>query len=711
MRIYEFAKQHNMQSQDVKQVLDQLGIIYKTHSSAIPKERMSEVESALKGKKVSPVKKAKSKAKGVTPKAAASKKKKPAKEKSSSKVKEEPEEISPDEVSEEDSKQERLHDFVSEDLETQIEKLEDTYSEGPSTWRKSPKHHSSKTEKENEAEVADGSSDQPPSGSEEGIEVWEGMTVKELAQVIDIPSSEILKKLFLYGVMSSINKALDKATIAIVTEEFNIATRLREETDDMQVVAIKKKILDPDEVLETRPPVVTIMGHVNHGKTTLLDMLRKSRVAEGESGGITQHIGAYMVEHHGSPICFLDTPGHAAFTNMRAMGANVTDIVILVVAANDGVQPQTLESIQHAKEAEVPIIIAINKMDAEGANIDKVKSDLAENDLTPEDWGGDYLCVPISALKGEGIEQLLDAINLQAELLELKANPAGKSFGIVLESCKTDNMGPIVTVLVKSGTFKIGDPLASGHVSGKIRRMENDLGQMVKEARPSRPVRIFGFADVPDTSGMVRVFNSDKDARESAGLQADKRRNKSLFRKDIVTIDNLYSSIQAESKKDFKIILKTDVVGSLTALNHMFSSIPSGKIVLKILQSGTGAITESDVNLAHAYGAVIFAFRTKVGSSIQSLARDQHVTIKQYDVIYHAYDDVTKAMEGLLDFEYIENEIGTTEVKQLFKIGKLGMIAGCLVTSGKVTREAHCHVRRQGELLPNECKPVFVETL
>ena len=642
MRIYELAKQKNCSNDDIKKILDELHVSYKSHSSSIPEETLKEVLARLEPKsgkakvKTTSVsapsaekapdkkedkpkpkedkkeekaekeekKKTDKTEKNAAPAPAASKKKIEKKSASSAAdetplesvktttpvkpqaaingfpdssktaigatpetlpeplkegpspaalttlvVATEPEKLTPVPPKSALAPSPLLND-LPEEIEEEIESYEEAYEEEVYEEKTAAKKKVHKTDRakgsqkqtEPEIQTEPGAADSVVLNIDPKtpIVVQNGVTVKDLADTSGIPASEIIKKLFLLGMMASINQSLDKDTILIVADEFKVPIEVKTSAPEPAPVAVEEPtpVLE-EEMLETRPPVVTIMGHVDHGKTTLLDAIRKSKIVDQESGGITQHIGAYLVPHGNGHICFIDTPGHAAFSSMRSMGANVTDIVVLVVSAADGVQPQTIESIRHAKEAEVLIIVAINKMDANGANPDRVKSQLAEQGLNPEDWGGDTLCVGVSAIKGEGIQALLDAIHLQAELLELKANPKGKAFAIVLESCQTDSMGPMVTVLVKNGLFRVGDALACGHVSGKIKRMENDLGQVVLVAKPSYPVRVFGFSGVPDTGSRVRVFHSDKEAKESARVESEHRRHNTLKKKEAITVDNL----------------------------------------------------------------------------------------------------------------------------------------------------------------------------
>lgn len=763
MRIYELAKELNVTSQDVKDALDKLKITYKTHSSAIPDESLETIkkmlvpakavtQSSKKDKKSSdsvtekpePVK-AESKAKSS--KSAAKKKAEPKKVVSEAADREGKESVkttaekktaepsllassandesgtSPETVNSDlngDSEAEGSSTSLvvdaddaslSKEVNEVLEDYEDYYStikmeeEERLVKKKASKSHGQKSTKKEDVDAdkanVDGFQD---SGLalhfDAPVVVSPDASVKEFSETTGIPVGEVIKKLFLLGVTASINQNLDKDTILILADEFKIPLKMEEpalvkadQEEEFQFVEAEADTLEP------RAPVVTIMGHVDHGKTTLLDTLRKSRVAESESGGITQHIGAYVVTHNDFKITFIDTPGHQAFSSMRQMGANITDIVVIVVSAVDGIKPQTREAINHAKEAEVPLIVAINKIDVDGANPDKIKSEFAEIGLTPEEWGGETLFVQISALKNLGLDDLLEAIKLQTEILELKANSKGKAFGIVLESCNTDKMGALVTVLVKNGTFKTGMPLVCGHVHGKVRRMEDDQGQVIREAYPSTPVRIFGFSDVPEVGARVKVLTSEKEAREIASEEASKLRKVTLNKKEKVTLENIYSSIHSELKKDYKAVLKTDVVGSLRAISGMLESIPSEKVVLKIIHSATGPVTENDIMMAHANKAMVFAFRAKVTNQAISCAKQYGVKIKEYDIIYRLYEDVQRAMEGLLDKEYSENALGVCQVKKVFKIGKQGSIAGCLVTDGKVLKDAYCRIRRNGELL------------
>ncbi len=732
MRIYELAKKHNCSSKEIQTVLDELKITYKTHSSSIPEESLTVVEEKLTRLLAMGT----SAVSAPSPVVHAAKKENPAKKAAPAddsrpkKHEKKSVETAPKAKSKKDTLPPPTHKVATEEspdaktfAETTLEELpeenvdiekyekvfEEIFEEEQYIKRKTTKTKFSPKTKDGETDAVTDTQNVNAAGfvpeTKEPIIVTDGVTVKELAEATNIPASEIIKKLFLLGMIASINQSLDKDTILIVADEFKIHMEVKAPEQEL-LKKITEKTQDPveqtEEALEVRAPVVTIMGHVDHGKTTLLDTIRKTKIVDTEAGGITQHIGAYMVQHKGSKICFIDTPGHAAFTSMRAMGANVTDIVVLVVSANDGIQPQTIESISHAREAQVPIIVAINKIDLPYVNPDKIKSDLAPYNITPEEWGGDNLFIAVSALTGQGIDELLDAINLQAEVLELKANPKGKPFGIILESCQTNQLGPVATVLVKNGVISTGDPVVCGHIYGKIRRMENDRGEQVEKATPSMPVKVYGFSDVPEVAAKVKVYPSDREAKEVAKKEEESRRRNMLNKRDVITLDNLYSSLQNETKKEFKIVLKADFQGSIAALNSLLLSITSEKVKLKIIHAATGAVTDTDVSLAQAYGAIIFAFNVRVSPSAQTLAKRLNVKIPEYQVIYKLYEDVVKAMEGLLDFETVEKPIGACEVKKIFKISKVGAIAGSLVIEGKILKSAYGRIKRSGQRLSEQ---------
>lgn len=519
-------------------------------------------------------------------------------------------------------------------------------------------------------------------------------TVGNFAKLLRKEAAEVIKKLIANGIMATINQEIDVDTMMIIGEEFGVTVRFKEVVDESNFELLEE--VDDEKDLQERPPVVTIMGHVDHGKTTLLDKIRQSKVTEKEAGGITQHIGAYQVEVDDKKITFLDTPGHAAFTTMRARGAKVTDITILVVAADDGVMPQTIEAINHAKAAECPIIVAVNKMDKPEANPDRVKQQLTEYGLVPEEWGGDTIFVPVSALKGDGIDELLEMILLVAEVQEYKANPNKRARGVVIESELDKGRGVVATILVQNGTLNIGDAVVVGNSFGKIRAMVNDRGRRVKVAPPSMPVEILGLQDLPSAGDPFMVFDDEKKARSIAEQRAMKAKEVERGAKSRVTLDDLFKQIQEGDIKELNVIIKADVHGSAEAMKNSLEKIDVEGARVKIIHSGVGAITKSDIILAAASNAVIVGFNVRPEPLARELAEEEKVDIRLHRVIYNAIEEIETAMKGLLDPEYKEKVIGTAEVRQIFKVSKVGTIAGCYVTEGKVTRDAGVRLIRDG---------------
>lgn len=529
------------------------------------------------------------------------------------------------------------------------------------------------------------------------LEITGPLTVGELAKRLRREASEVIKKLMGLGVLATINQEIDVDTITLVSEEFGVTVDYKEEVDQAAFEEIEET--DAPEDLKERPPVVTIMGHVDHGKTTLLDKIRHTNVTATEAGGITQHIGAYQVEANGKKITFLDTPGHEAFTTMRARGAQVTDITVLVVAADDGVMPQTVEAINHAKAADVPIIVAMNKIDKPEANPDRVKQQLVEHGLVPEEWGGETIYVPVSALKGDGIDDLLEMILLVAEVQELKANPNKRARGVVIEAELDKNRGPVATVLVQNGTLKVGDALVAGNYFGKVRAMINDRGRRVKEAGPSTPVEILGLSDVPNAGDPFMVFEDEKQARSIADIRAERQRQKELKAQTRITLDDLYKQIQEGEVKELNIIIKGDVQGSVEALRGGLEKIDVEGVRVKIIHSGVGAITESDIILASASNAIVIGFNVRPEPNARAMAEQEKVDMRLHRVIYDVIEEIESAMKGMLDPEYREKVVGTAEVRQIFKVSKVGTIAGCYVTSGKVVRDGKARLIRDGVVI------------
>ncbi|PID16536.1 translation initiation factor IF-2 [Sporosarcina sp. P34] len=529
------------------------------------------------------------------------------------------------------------------------------------------------------------------------ITFYESLSVGELAKKLGKEPSEIIKKLFMLGVMATINQELDKDAIELICAEYDVEV---EEEIRIDVTDLEIYFEDPEEEEEVqgelteRPPVVTIMGHVDHGKTTLLDSIRNTKVTQGEAGGITQHIGAYQITANDKKITFLDTPGHEAFTTMRARGAKVTDLTILVVAADDGVMPQTIEAINHAKAAEVPIIVAVNKMDKPSANPDRVMQELTEHGLVAEDWGGDTIFVPISALKGEGIDQLLEMVLLVAEVGEFTADTSIRARGTVIEAQLDKGKGSVATLLVQNGTLHVGDPIVVGNTYGRVRAMVSDLGRRVKEAGPSTPVEITGLSDVPFAGDRFVVFKDEKTARQIAESRAGEALQEQRVEKTRVTLDNLFDQMKQGEMKELNLIVKADVQGAVEAMAASLMKIEVEGVNVKIIHTGAGAINESDISLAAASNAIVIGFNVRPDTNAKRAAEAEGVDIRLHRVIYKVIEEIESAMTGLLDPEYEEKVIGQAEVRETFKVSKIGTIAGSYVIDGKITRDAGVRVLR-----------------
>ncbi len=523
------------------------------------------------------------------------------------------------------------------------------------------------------------------------IELSGSLTVGEFAEKMGRPTSEIIKKLMLLGVMATINQEIDVETMTIVAEDFDVTVKEVEPEADATEI---EDIVDAPESLQPRPPVVTIMGHVDHGKTSLLDVIRKTNVTAGEAGGITQHIGAYQIRYEGNKITFLDTPGHEAFTAMRLRGAQSTDIAVLVVAADDGVMPQTIEAINHAKSADVPIIVAINKMDKPGANPDHVKQQLTEHGLVPEEWGGDTIMVPVSAKKHQGISELIENILLVAEVMELKANPNRRAQGVVIEAQLDKGRGPVCTMLVQKGSLRIGDSVLAGTAYGKVRAMTNERGEAVKVARPSMPVEILGFNDVPQAGEIIDSVD-DSQARSVAEKRIAKARIEELKNKSKVTLDDIFNQIQEGELKDLNIIIKADVQGSVEALRQSLEAIKNPEVRIVIVHAAVGAINESDVMLASASNAIIMGFNVRPDATVRKAAEKEKVDLRTYRVIYDAINDVESAMRGMLTPEFKEVIQGRAEVRQVISTPK-AIVAGSYVQEGVITNTSDIRLIRDG---------------
>ena len=521
------------------------------------------------------------------------------------------------------------------------------------------------------------------------------ISVKELAEVLGKKGSDLVMALMKKGQMLNINATLDFDTAAAIAEDYNVILEQEEEKDILETVFAEEE--DDEKDLKERPPVVVVMGHVDHGKTSLLDAIRHSNVTKGEAGGITQHIGAYTGQIDGKPITFLDTPGHEAFTAMRMRGAQITDIAILVVAADDGVMPQTVEAINHAKAAGVEIIVAINKMDKPSANPDRVKQELVEYGLVAEDWGGQTICVPVSAVTKDGLDSLLEMIILVAEMKELKANPNKNARGAIVEAQLDKGRGPVATVLVQNGTLQVGDPIVAGAAYGKIRAMTDDKGRRVKKAGPSTPVEILGLSEVPSAGDSFYVAENDKQARQVAeSIIAKNRENMIKETPQKVSLDDLFSQIQSGNMKELNIVVKADVQGSVEAVRQSLERLSNEEVRVRIIHGGVGAITESDVMLASASNAIIIGFNVRPEPAAKAFADEEKVDVRLYRVIYNAIEDITAAMKGLLDPVFEEQVLGHAEVRQLFKASGVGTIAGSYVKDGKFVRNCQVRIIRDG---------------
>ena len=528
------------------------------------------------------------------------------------------------------------------------------------------------------------------------IALPEVMTVRELAERIDVPASKVVEKLFMQGILATVNQEIDYEKAEEIALEFNCIAEPEEKVD--VIAELLKEEEEDENTLISRPPVVCVMGHVDHGKTSLLDAIRETHVTDREAGGITQHIGASVVKINGQKITFLDTPGHEAFTAMRMRGANATDIAILVVAADDGIMPQTVEAISHAKAAGIEIIVAINKIDKESANIDYVKQGLAEQGLIPEDWGGSTICVPVSARTGEGITELLEMVLLTADILELKANPKRNARGLVIEAQLDKGRGVVATVLVQKGTLKVGEPIAAGSSYGKVRAMIDDKGRRVKEAGPSTPVEILGLNNVPNAGEVFVACDSEKDARSFAETFVSQNREKMLEEtRSRMSLDDLFSQIQTGNLKELELIVKADVQGSVEAVKQSLTKLSNEEVVVKVIHGGVGAINESDVSLASASNAIIIGFNVKPDMTAKATAEQEKVDIRLYSVIYKAIEDIEAAMKGMLDPIFEEKVIGHAEVRQIFKASGVGNIAGSYVLDGVFERNCKVRITREGK--------------
>ncbi|MEN8075550.1 translation initiation factor IF-2 [Clostridioides difficile] len=526
------------------------------------------------------------------------------------------------------------------------------------------------------------------------IEIGETITVKELCEKLGKPTNDVIKNLIFLGVMAGVNQEIDFATAEKLCEKYEVLVEKKEEETELEAFEEETDVVE--ENLEKRPPIVTIMGHVDHGKTSLLDAIRHAKVTASEAGGITQHIGAYTVSLNGEKITFLDTPGHEAFTAMRARGAQVTDIVILVVAADDGIMPQTKEAINHCKAADVPMIVAINKIDRPGANIDRVKQELTEHGLVSEDWGGDTICVPVSAKTGENLESLLEMVLLTSEMQELKADANRKAKGTVIEAKLDKGRGAVASLLIQNGTLNVGDSILVGTTYGRIRAMFDDMGKKIKSAGPSIPVEILGLSEVPSAGDRFIVCKDEKTARNMADLRKQKIKADSHQASNRVSLEDLYSQIQEGKVKELAIVVKADVQGSVEAIRQSLEKLSTDDVKVRVIHGAVGAITETDVTLAAASNALVIGFNVRPDGNAMVQSEKENIEIKTYRIIYDAIEDVKTAMIGMLDPEYKEVVNGKAEVRMTYKISNVGTIAGCYVLDGKIVRNSEVRVIRDG---------------
>ena len=636
IRVYELAKELEITSKELIAILkDEFGIEVKNHMSVVEEEDAALIKELLGDEKKEP------------------------------------------ETGTEDKTEKSIVDEYEEILEEEVVNL-------------------AKKKKKSKRELAQEKIDAEKANEVTGIEIGEFITVKEFAEKLNKPVAEVIKALIFTGIMAGINQEIDYETAEKAAKSLEVD--VVKAKDDSSGISDEDQEDALDVNMEKRPPIVTVMGHVDHGKTSLLDAIRKAKVTESEAGGITQHIGAYTVTLNGEKITFLDTPGHEAFTAMRARGAQATDIVILVVAADDGIMPQTVEAINHCKAAQVPIIVAINKIDVEGANVDRVKQELTEYGLVAEEWGGDTICVPVSAKQKIGIDDLLEMVLLTAEVEELKADPNRKAAGTVVESELDKGRGPVATLLVQKGTLNVGDSILVGTTYGRIRAMFDDKGKKINSAGPSIPVEILGLSEVPHAGDK---FNEVKDEKTARGMaEARKIKEKSLQQSTMrVSLEDLYSQVKEGKIQELPIIIKADVQGSIEALKNSLEKLSTDEIKVRVIHGGVGAITETDISLAAASNAVVIGFNVRPDNNAQILAEKENVYVKTYRIIYHAVDDIKAAMIGMLSPDIKEVIQGRVEIRQTYKVSAVGTIAGCYVLSGKITRNSQVRLLRDGVII------------
>jgi len=697
-RVYELAKDLNMKSKDVIQKLSDIGITVKSALSSVTEQEAEKLVEFIKKEKKQnssdvalktkvpkrPPDRRVVEFKSVQQKSESVKGKKSDRKKNLN-DKDMKEDVKEDKNKKYKSvKKGKKNRAVQKLMEDVKDIKDDKKKAGKPSAKKDKKHKKSKSDKQLPAQPAE----------KKPIVIEETITVQKLAEKLRVTAADVIKSLMELGVMATINQEIDSDTAILVADKFGYEVHVKEEEDIEEIIMAEPE--DDPKDLKPRPPVVAIMGHVDHGKTSLLDAIRKTNVTEKEAGGITQHIGAYQVEVDGKKITFLDTPGHAAFTSMRARGAQVTDIAVLVVAADDGVMPQTVEAINHIKAAGVHMIIAVNKIDKPDANPNKVYQDLANLGLVVEKWGGDIVSVEVSAKKRIGLDELLEMILLVAEIAELKANPDRPARAVVIEAKLDKGRGPVTTVLVKNGTLKQGDIVIAGCAYGRVRAMIDHKGRRIKEAPPSTPVEILGLNDVPNASDILVVVEDEKTAKAVVEKRLEKKRKLELNANKKISLDDLFEQIQEGKVKELPIIVKADVQGSVEALTQALVGLSNDEVKINVVHGGVGAITETDIMLASASNAIVLGFNVRPNVNAKKAAKTEKVDLRLYRVIYEAIDDIKKAMSGLLEPEYQEVVIGRVEVRKTFKASKIGTIAGSYVVDGKVTRDAKVRVIRDG---------------
>ena len=700
-RVYEIAKQLNISNRELIDMLKEIGIDVNNHMSSVDEKFIGQISDMVNGVKNGNTEKEAEKEASENVKAEAEKQNNDSKK--AEQYKQQEYKKNNEQKNERDQKksQNQRNDRPNQNMKSgdggNFNKNKNGKNNGKNNNQQQNNNQKNKKNNKNNKNMAKPVPAPEPVVEEEDeirfMEIPESLTVKELAEKIGKSGAEIVKCLMKRGIMAAINQTVDFDTAVSVGEEYNVIFELEKEKDIFEE-AFKQEEED-ESLLEARPPVVVVMGHVDHGKTSLLDAIRHSHVTSREAGGITQHIGAYTVQINGSPITFLDTPGHEAFTAMRMRGAQITDIAVLVVAADDGVMPQTVEAINHAKAAGVEVIVAINKMDKPSANPERVKQELVEYGLIAEDWGGETICVPVSAATKDGIDTLLEMIILTAEMKELKANPNKPARGAIIEAQLDKGRGPVATVLVQEGTLNIGDPIVAGSSFGRIRAMMDDKGRRVKKAGPSKPVEILGLSEVPAAGESFYVAANEKQARQLAeSVVAQSRKDMLKDTPQKVSLDDLFSQIQSGNVKELNIVVKADVQGSVEAVKQSLEKLSNEEVRIRIIHGGVGAITESDVMLATASNAIIIGFNVRPEPSAKAFADEEKVDVRLYRVIYNAIEDITAAMKGMLDPVYEEKVIGHAEVRQLFKASGVGTIAGSYVLDGKFTRNSQVRILR-----------------